>query len=59
MDNLPTSGILSSSPTILGDDTLGELLTSLLPHGSALAPVVDGTEVAAFLDALGLFGPLG
>lgn len=59
VDNLPTSGILSPNPTILGDDTLGELLTSLLSHGSALAPVVDGTEVAAFLDALGLFGPLG
>ncbi|MGA8548415.1 MAG: hypothetical protein WB785_24600 [Mycobacterium sp.] len=59
VDNLSTSGILSPNPTILGDDTLGELLTSLLPHGSALAPVVDGTEVAAFLDALGLFGPLG
>lgn len=59
VDNLSTSGILSSSPTILGDDTLGDLLTALLPHGSALPPVVDGTEVAAFLDALGLFGPLG
>jgi hypothetical protein len=59
VDNIPTSGILSPTPTLLGDDTLGELLTSLLPHGSALAPVVDGTEVAAFLDALGLFGPLG
>jgi hypothetical protein len=59
VDNLPTSGILSSTPTILGDESLGDLLTALLPHGSDLAPVVDGTEVAAFLDALGLFGSLG
>jgi len=27
--------------------TLGALLPSRLPHGSDLAPVVDGTEVAA------------
>ena len=58
VDNPPTSGILVTSPTILGDESLGDLLTALLPP-SDLAPVGDGTEVEAFLDAFGLFGPLG
>jgi hypothetical protein len=47
VDKLPTSGIPSSTPTILGGETLGALLPSRLPHGSDLTPVVDGTEVAA------------
>lgn len=59
VDNLPTSGVLSPTPTILGDESLGDLLTSLLPHGSDVAPVVDTTLVTDYLDALGLFAALG
>lgn len=58
IDNLPTSGILSPTQTLLGDETLGDLLTSLLPHDSAIAPVIDTTLVTDYLDALGLFAGL-
>ncbi|MBS9533863.1 hypothetical protein KIH27_09730 [Mycobacterium sp. M1] len=61
VDNLPVGGTLidPAGTGTLGSETLGSLLTSLLPAADATTPVTDATTLTSLLGDLGLFGLLG
>lgn len=59
VDGMVVGGTLADpdGSGVLGDETLGALLTALL--GTGADPVTDATTLTAFLDDLGIFAMLG
>lgn len=59
VDGMVVGGTLADpdGSGVLGDETLGALLTALL--GTGADPVTDATTLTAFLDDLGVFAMLG